>query len=68
MIKNEPSLDLDNHNMEFYLFHENIKLGYYLDINYNKYKCRKIETEVKEKSNTKLIVESVKNIIVDGKQ
>ena len=30
--------------------------------------CRKIEKEVKEKSNTKLIVESVKNIIVDGKQ
>lgn len=29
--------------------------------------CRKIEKEVKEKSNTKLIVESVKNIIVDGK-
>jgi chromosomal replication initiator protein len=30
--------------------------------------CRKIEKEIKEKSNTKLIVESVKNIIVDGKQ
>ena len=30
--------------------------------------CRKIEKEVKEKSNTKLIVESVKNIIVDGKE
>ena len=30
--------------------------------------CRKIEKEVKEKSNTKLIVESVKNIIVDVKQ
>ena len=30
--------------------------------------CRKIEREIKEKNNTKLIVESVKNIIVDGKQ
>ena len=30
--------------------------------------CRKIEKEKKKKSNTKLIVESVKNIIVDGKQ
>ena len=30
--------------------------------------CRKIEKEVKEKSNTKLIVESVKNIIVNNKK
>ena len=30
--------------------------------------CRKIEKKKKKKSNTKLIVESVKNIIVDGKQ
>lgn len=30
--------------------------------------CKKIEKEIKEKSNTKLIVDSVKNIIVDGKQ
>ena len=29
--------------------------------------CRKIEKEIKENSNTKLIVESVKNIIVNGK-
>ncbi|MCI8470638.1 MAG: chromosomal replication initiator protein DnaA [Clostridia bacterium] len=30
--------------------------------------CKKIEKELKEKSNTKLIVDSVKNIIIDGKQ
>ena len=30
--------------------------------------CKKIEKEVKEKSNTKLIVDSVKNIIVNGKE
>ncbi|MCI8760832.1 MAG: chromosomal replication initiator protein DnaA [Clostridia bacterium] len=30
--------------------------------------CKKIEKEIKEKNNTKLIVDSVKNIIVDGKQ
>ena len=30
--------------------------------------CRKIEKEVKEKTNTKLIVDSVKNIIIEGKQ
>ena len=30
--------------------------------------CKKIEKEVKEKTNTKLIVDSVKNIIVDDKQ
>ena len=30
--------------------------------------CKKIEKEVKEKNNTKLIVESVKNIIINGKQ
>ncbi len=30
--------------------------------------CKKIEKEIKEKSNTKLIVDSVKNIIIDGKQ
>ena len=30
--------------------------------------CRKIEKEIKEKNNTKLIVESVKNIIVNGEQ
>ena len=30
--------------------------------------CRKISKEVKEKNNTKLIVESVKNIIINGKQ
>ncbi len=30
--------------------------------------CKKIEREIKEKNNTKLIVESVKNIIIDGKQ
>ena len=30
--------------------------------------CRKIEKEVKEKNNTKLIVDSVKNIIINGKQ
>lgn len=30
--------------------------------------CKKIEKEMKEKSNTKLIVDSVKNIIIDGKQ
>ena len=29
---------------------------------------KKISTEVKEKTNTKLIVESVKNLIVNGKQ
>ena len=29
--------------------------------------CNKIEKEIKEKSNTKLIVESVKNIILNGK-
>ena len=30
--------------------------------------CKKIEKEIKEKNNTKLIVESVKNIIINGKQ
>ena len=30
--------------------------------------CKKIEKEAKEKNNTKLIVDSVKNIIVNGKQ
>ena len=30
--------------------------------------CRKIEKEIKEKENTKLIVESVKNIIVKGEE
>ena len=30
--------------------------------------CKKIEKEIKEKNNTKLIVDSVKNIIVEGKQ
>lgn len=30
--------------------------------------CKKIEKEVKEKNNTKLIVESVKNIIMNGEQ
>lgn len=30
--------------------------------------CKKIEKEIKEKNNTKLIVESVKNIIISGKQ
>lgn len=30
--------------------------------------CKKIEKEMKEKNNTKLIVDSVKNIIVEGKQ
>ena len=30
--------------------------------------CKKIEKEVKEKNNTKLIVESVKNIIINGEQ
>ena len=30
--------------------------------------CRKIEKEVKEQGNTKLIVDSVKNIIINGKQ
>lgn len=30
--------------------------------------CRKIEKEIKEKNNTKLIVDSVKNIIIDGKK
>ncbi len=30
--------------------------------------CKKIEKEIKEKSNTKSIVDSVKNIIIDGKQ
>lgn len=30
--------------------------------------CKKIENEVKQKNNTKLIVDSVKNIILDGKQ
>ena len=30
--------------------------------------CKKIEKEVKEKSNTKLIVDSVKNIIINGKE
>ena len=30
--------------------------------------CKKIEKEIKEKSNTKLIVDSVKNIIINGKQ
>lgn len=30
--------------------------------------CKKIEKEIKEKNNTKLIVDSVKNIIIDGKQ
>ncbi len=30
--------------------------------------CKKIEKEVKEKDNTKLIVDSVKNIIINGKQ
>ncbi len=30
--------------------------------------CRKIEKETKEKNNTKLIVDSVKNIIINGKQ
>ena len=29
--------------------------------------CRKIEKEIKEKNNTKLIVDSVKNIIINGK-
>ncbi len=29
--------------------------------------CKKIEKETKEKNNTKLIVDSVKNIIIDGK-
>ena len=30
--------------------------------------CKKIEKELKEKNNTKLIVESVKNIIINGEQ
>lgn len=30
--------------------------------------CKKIEKEIKEKNNTKLIVDSVKNIIVNGQQ
>lgn len=30
--------------------------------------CKKIDKEVKEKTNTKLIVDSVKNIIINGKQ
>ena len=30
--------------------------------------CKKIEKELKEKNNTKLIVDSVKNIIINGKQ
>ncbi len=30
--------------------------------------CKKIEKEVKEKTNTRLIVESVKNIIINGEQ
>lgn len=30
--------------------------------------CKKIEKEIKEKNNTKLIVDSVKNIIIKGKQ
>ena len=30
--------------------------------------CKKIEKEVKDKSNTRLIVESVKNIIINGEQ
>lgn len=30
--------------------------------------CKKIEKEIKEKNNTKLIVDSVKNIIINGKQ
>ena len=30
--------------------------------------CKKIDKEIKEKSNTKLIVESVKNIIINGNQ
>lgn len=30
--------------------------------------CKKIEKEMKEKNNTKQIVDSVKNIIIDGKQ
>ena len=30
--------------------------------------CKKIENEIKEKNNTKLIVESVKSIIINGKQ
>ena len=30
--------------------------------------CRKIEKEIKEKTNTKLIVDSVKNIIVNDKK
>ena len=30
--------------------------------------CKKIEKEIKDKNNTKLIVESVKNIIINGEQ
>lgn len=30
--------------------------------------CKKIENEIKEKNNTRLIVESVKNIIINGEQ
>lgn len=30
--------------------------------------CKKIEREIKEKTQTKLIVDSVKNILIDGKQ
>ncbi len=30
--------------------------------------CKKIEKEIKDKSNTKLIVDSVKNIVINGKQ
>ena len=30
--------------------------------------CRKIEKEIKEKTNTKLIVDSVKNIVINGNQ
>ena len=30
--------------------------------------CKKIEKEIKEKNNTKLIVDSVKNIVINGKQ
>lgn len=30
--------------------------------------CKKIEKEIKEKNNTKQIVDSVKNLIIDGKQ
>ena len=46
------------------------RIRFYLDIpiTHPEWDLEKIEKEIKDKNNTKLIVESVKNIIINGEQ